>query len=369
MLKLLALSALGTGLLIADRRGGLAPVAEREHSRFQALCHFDSSDGLTGPTIVSDRPNGVSSDGRGPYGLKGDGAVVEVRRAVGMSIWGPPRQLIVNLNRPVPGGGARRLGIITDRNVSGAHGELGVHAQWKTLRDTSRTPLAIPVGATVAAAQMNVFFHINDRFHVLQMGPQPYGHCYGLTRVQGTGTSQGTISRPAPTKWVMDLPPGSVGRLFDVSKGRNAAVDLGTYYVEMHYEIVDAVPPVASVLQRMAVRDSGPTLVARYLTLKRDSAKAYQFDESELNGVGFWLVGKRRYREALMLFQLNIEEYPASSNAYGGLGVSYLGMGDTAKAVANIRRAVELDPKNQDALDDLQRLGIKPSIRGGRPPK
>jgi hypothetical protein len=37
--------------------------------------------------------------------------------------------------------------------------------------------------------------------------------------------------------WVMDLPAGSVGRLFDLSSTTQYAVDKGLYYLRLHYEI------------------------------------------------------------------------------------------------------------------------------------
>lgn len=42
--------------------------------------------------------------------------------------------------------------------------------------------------------------------HLLQIGPQPYGHCYAAgTVVYGAGTSMATVSRPDSTRWVVDL--------------------------------------------------------------------------------------------------------------------------------------------------------------------
>jgi hypothetical protein len=94
------------------------------------------------------------------------------------------------------------------------------------------------VGQTVIANQIDVGFHINGRYHVLQMGPQPYGHCHaGTTLVHGTGTSSGTIYRASATKWMIDLPAGSVGRLFDLYNTTYYAVDKGTYYTQLRYEI------------------------------------------------------------------------------------------------------------------------------------
>jgi hypothetical protein len=70
-------------------------------------------------------------------------------------------------------------------------------------------------------------------------GPQPNGHCHnsGTTLVNGTGTSAGTIYRASATKWAIDLPAGSVGRLFDLYNTTEYASDKGLYYTQLHYEI------------------------------------------------------------------------------------------------------------------------------------
>ena len=71
-----------------------------------------------------------------------------------------------------------------------------------------------------------------------QMGPLPLGNCHAeANRVHGTGTSCGTIYRAGPTRWVMDLPAGAVGRLFDLSRTTENAVDKSLYYVRLHSEI------------------------------------------------------------------------------------------------------------------------------------
>ncbi len=352
--------AIGICALIARERTDFPQGNASWLPAVQQLCKFNNQSNMVGPTVVTDRPGGVSSDGRGPYNPSDSGVRMRVGRGAEMSIFGPSRKLIVNLTRPVPGGGGTPRGIITDGNVGGADGELGLHAQWKMAGDTVLSPLGIRVGETVKAVQMNVLFHIDGRFHALQMGPQPYGKCHGPTLLHGTGTSQGTIHRASQSRWVMDLPAGSVGRLFDVSKGRDHAADLGTYYVALHYEIVDAVLPVAEALQRLAATDSAPRIVSRYRALKRDSAKAYLFGEQQLNAVGYWLLDHGRPSEALIIFRLNLEEFPRSANAYEGLGEGYLGVRDTSNAIANYKRTVDLDPKNQSAAEVLRRLGAKP---------
>ena len=203
-----------------------------------------------GPTVVADFSDGVSSDGRGPY-YNGTDGVFESRTgqegALGIFDRADTvkhiRSFSVNLNRPVPGGGGVPLGINTSGNGS------GFVTQRRMVGDAVQNFMDIPVGQTDTAALMSITFHINGRMHLLQMGPLANGHCMGVKNlVHGAGTSTGTIFRASPTKWVMDLPAGSIGRLFDMQGSQPVgvplklppwehAVDKGLYYVHLHYEI------------------------------------------------------------------------------------------------------------------------------------
>jgi len=211
--------------------------------------------------VIADGTDGVSSDGRGRYipGSAGvRGGVVQAMAAFLLD--NPrdsvknPRTLTVNLNRPVPGGGGVPLGIFTDSH------DTGLYTTLPRVGDTLQNLHDIRVGQTVTAGQMNVLFHINGRFHVLQMGPQAFGNCHlPATLVNGAGTSSGTIHRAGPAKWAMDLPAGSVGRLFDISHTTEHAADKGLYYVHLRYEIGDDAAQTGVLAGRITNEgDNGP---------------------------------------------------------------------------------------------------------------
>ena len=209
-------------------------------------CKFAGASAV-GPAVVADFPDGVSSDGRGPYLMGKDGVIdSSTGREGALTIFDRTdtvrniRSFSVNLNKPVPGGGGVPLGIVSSGNGS------GFVTQRRMVGDTVQNLMDIPVGQTDTAALMSVGFHINGRFHLLQMGPVANGHCMtDKNLVNGAGTSSGTIYRASKTKWVMDLPAGSVGRLFEmgaldtlhVKRTWEQALDKGLYYVHLHYEI------------------------------------------------------------------------------------------------------------------------------------
>jgi len=265
-----------------------------------------------------------------------------------------PRAITVNLNKPVPGGGGIPLGIITTGN------DIMLYTAWGIEGEVNHNLLDLPVGQTVTAAQMNVGLHINGQFHVLQMGPQPLGVCYSsLTRVNGIGTSSATISRPSRGTWVIDLPTGSIGRLFDLSHTTQYAEDKGLYHIRLRYQIKNALLGAAVVLGTVAKTEGGAAVVSRYRALKRDSADAYYFDAGQLNPAAFWLLNHQKPSDAVLVYRLNVEEYPDAWNAYDGLAKSYLAVRDTSNAIATYRQFLKRNPQSQNAADALKLLEVK----------
>ena len=103
----------------------------------------------------------------------------------------------------------------------------------------------------------------------------------------------------------------------------------------------------------------GDAAVARYRELKRANSSDYNFDERALNQLGYMLLEKGRNSDAIAIFKLNVEEYPKSGNVYDSLAEAYAKDGQKQQAIENYRKAVELDPKNQDAVDKLKELEKK----------
>jgi hypothetical protein len=95
---------------------------------------------------------------------------------------------------------------------------------------------------------------------------------------------------------------------------------------------------------------------SQYRRLKTAEAANYNFEERELNRLGYQLLQRKKVKEAIRIFQLNIEAYPQSSNVYDSLGEAYMNDGDKPLAIANYERSLELNPKNKGAVRMLRRL-------------
>lgn len=98
------------------------------------------------------------------------------------------------------------------------------------------------------------------------------------------------------------------------------------------------------------------TFVSRVRELKANPAHKYVEIESPINNAGYFLLGQNRVDQAIELFKLNVELHPRSANAFDSLGEGYLKKGDKTNALSNYRKAVELDPTMQTAVDAVKTL-------------
>lgn len=97
--------------------------------------------------------------------------------------------------------------------------------------------------------------------------------------------------------------------------------------------------------------------VRQYHAAKAAEPGAYNFDdERELRLLGAQLVRSGKLEEAIRVLQLAVEAFPRSSKVHDRLARAYLAAGHTELAVANYRIALELDPNDDDAAQELQRL-------------
>ena len=79
-------------------------------------------------------------------------------------------------------------------------------------------------------------------------------------------------------------------------------------------------------------------------------------DESQMNRLGYNLLGLKRVKDAIEVFKLNTEDYPTSSNTYDSLGEAYMVDGNKELAIKNYERSVELNPANSTGVETLKKL-------------
>lgn len=111
---------------------------------------------------------------------------------------------------------------------------------------------------------------------------------------------------------------------------------------------------IAEALSPIITEQGIESALGRYRTLKQ--SKDYYVSESQLNALGYRLLGMKKVREAIGIFKLNVEAHPQSANANDSLGEAYMTNGDKELAIRNYQKSVELNPQNANGIEMLKRL-------------
>jgi tetratricopeptide (TPR) repeat protein len=115
-------------------------------------------------------------------------------------------------------------------------------------------------------------------------------------------------------------------------------------------------PGIAKTLYPIIMAEGADAAAGKYRELKKNQPVAYDFQERELNGLGYNLLGQKKIKEAIKVFQLNVDAYPESSNVYDSLGEAYMLNGEKAPAIENYEKSLKLNPNNTNAVEKLKLL-------------
>jgi uncharacterized membrane protein len=157
---------------------------------------------------------------------------------------------------------------------------------------------------------------------------------------------------------------GAAGRfamatgLFVLSVGLGAgifAVTMGAWLPSIK-RAYDQRKSIAETLSATIASSGIDDATKQYYDFKTAAPATYNFDEDELNTLGYQLIQGKKLAEAIRIFQLNVEAYPQSSNVYDSLGEAYMDDGKKSEAIANYKRSLAMNPKNRNAVSMLQKL-------------
>jgi dienelactone hydrolase len=101
--------------------------------------------------------------------------------------------------------------------------------------------------------------------------------------------------------------------------------------------------------------------VAFFRETRSRDPKAFLFPEPVMNVAGYERLQAGQAKDAIELFKLNVEAFPASANAYDSLGDAYLADGQRDLALTASRRALELLPADRN--DERQKEAIRASAQ------
>jgi len=88
---------------------------------------------------------------------------------------------------------------------------------------------------------------------------------------------------------------------------------------------------------------------AGYLKIKEQDSTSVLINEKEFNSLGYKLLRKKEYENAIEVFKMNVTLFPKSDNVYDSLADAYLRNGDSIQAFNNYKIAFEYNNENKRA--------------------
>lgn len=134
------------------------------------------------------------------------------------------------------------------------------------------------------------------------------------------------------------------GNMFALSSGKDFEIPKKSIRAEMAKKLFE---------------ENTASALAHYTDLKTNNPDHYNFDESELNILGYTLMNEDRLEDALQIFELNIKQYPESANPYDSFGDALLAKGDTIRALENFKKCFSMDSTltySKDKIDALEAI-------------
>lgn len=136
----------------------------------------------------------------------------------------------------------------------------------------------------------------------------------------------------------------------------NAALDVA---LGLKPEPIVIKPTIDRVLFKAIASEGLEAGVQKYYDLKKNQPQNYEFNERVVNALGYNYIRQSKLKEAIRIFQLNVEAYPQSSNVYDSLGEAYMLNGEKDLAIDNYEKSLAINPGNNNAAEQLKKLRSK----------
>ena len=235
------------------------------------------------------------------------------------------------------------------------------------LRELKRNNVALVLGTDVGPTFLSLVpgFSVLDELRMLtECGLSPYEAIATATRNAGevagrmTGRNEfGTIEAGKRADFILleKDPLDDVGNARNPSgvmaAGRWLPRDtLQALLTIKHTKIVDSLAAAYS-------QGGCDAALERYRRFTNSNLhNEYLYSEGVLNLVGYELLNNGRIEDALRVFRLNMEEYPASWNMFDSYGEACMKAGMKELAIESYERALALDPSHENPRKMLRQL-------------
>jgi CubicO group peptidase (beta-lactamase class C family) len=135
--------------------------------------------------------------------------------------------------------------------------------------------------------------------------------------------------------------------------------DLGIHLLDENSPLTEIHPRISTEVRNTIDSSGIDAGIARYHEIKNSPTEEFQFNEDDMNRLGYYYFENDQIDEALAVFKLNVEEYPKSFNVYDSYGEALKENGQHDLAIENYKKSLEINPGNTAGIEMLEKLGVK----------
>jgi D-alanyl-D-alanine-carboxypeptidase/D-alanyl-D-alanine-endopeptidase len=142
------------------------------------------------------------------------------------------------------------------------------------------------------------------------------------------------------------------------NSGSSSVDDIGMHLLDPQSPIQEVKPDYSILLKQIIDKDGPAGLIEKYKKLKAENADHYYLNEDAINALGYAYLSQEKVEAAIAVFNINVMEFPHSSNVYDSYGEALMINGQKAEAIVNYQKSLELNPANSNAVDMLSKMGV-----------
>jgi tetratricopeptide (TPR) repeat protein len=140
------------------------------------------------------------------------------------------------------------------------------------------------------------------------------------------------------------------------------ADDIGFHLLDPQVDLREVKKSLATFIKK-EIEEKGPEVAwTNYKTIKETDPESYEINESEINNLGYWFLERGNQEAAITTLKMNVDAFPNSSNVYDSYGEALMKAGQTEAAIENYQRSLQLNPGNNNAVEMLAKMGVKPEF-------
>lgn len=146
-----------------------------------------------------------------------------------------------------------------------------------------------------------------------------------------------------------------------LTNSNKGADDLGFHLLNSTAKLIEVKKSALVEIRKILDAQGADAAWKAYENLKKDLS--YTLEEDEFNNLGYTYLQGGNTKAALVLFKINVVEYPKSSNAFDSYGEALMKDGQKEAAIENYKKSLELNPGNTNAVDMLAKMGVGEGVK------